>query len=75
MTPIVNGLEEEFAGQVAVVSLNAAEVANEELMQSYGLRGHPSFAVLDENGRVSQTYFGPQEQETLRIAISNMLSP
>ncbi len=75
MTPIVNGLEEEFASQVEVVRLNAAEVENEELMQSYGLRGHPSFAVLDENGRVSQTYFGPQEEETLRTAIKAVSSP
>lgn len=35
MTPIVNGLAEEFAGQVEVVRLNAAEKENEELMQSF----------------------------------------
>ena len=75
MTPIVNGLEAEFAGQIEIVHLNAAEVANEELMQSYGLRGHPSFAVLDGNGRVSQTFFGPQEEETLRTAIQNTIPP
>lgn len=75
MMPIVNGLEEEFAGQIEVVRLNAAEKENEELMQSYGLRGHPSFVVLDENGRISQTYFGPQEAETLRTAVQNTLPP
>ena len=73
MMPIVNGLEEEFTGQINVLRLNAAEKENEELMQSYGLRGHPSFVVLDENGRVSQTYFGPQEAEVLRKAIQNIL--
>lgn len=71
--PIVNGLEEEFAGQINVLRLNAVEEENEELMQSYGLRGHPSFVVLNENGRVSQTFFRPQEEETLRAAMQNVM--
>lgn len=75
MMPIVNGLEEEFAGQINVLRLNAVETENEELMQSYGLRGHPSFVVLDENGRVSQTYFGPQNEDMLRTAVQSAISP
>ncbi|GJM41651.1 MAG: hypothetical protein DHS20C20_19330 [Ardenticatenaceae bacterium] len=69
MTPIVNGLEEEFAGQLTVLQLNAAESENEQLMQDYGLRGHPSFAILGEDGRLAQTFFGPQTEENLRRAI------
>jgi thioredoxin-like negative regulator of GroEL len=73
MTPIVNGLEKEFSGQLTVLQLNAAESENEQLMQDYGLRGHPSFAILAEDGRLTQTFFGPQTEESLRSAILDIL--
>ena len=66
MTPIVNGLADEFEGQVAVHQLNAAEPANIQLQSEYGLRGHPSFVVLDADGRSVQTFLGPQSEEALR---------
>ncbi len=71
--PIVNGLEAEFANEITVQRLDAAEPENVELMQMYGVRGHPSFVLLDENGRVDQTFFGPQEEDVLRVAIQNKL--
>lgn len=70
MMPIVDGLESEFAGKVAIFRLNAAEPANVQLQQEYGLRGHPSFAVLDGDGRVVQVFIGPQTEETLRAALA-----
>jgi len=36
MAPIVNGLESEFQGQVAVTRLNAGLPENERLLISYG---------------------------------------
>ena len=68
--PIVNGLEQEFEGQVAVVRLNAAENDNRELQQTYGVQGHPSFVVVDGDGAVAETFFGPQDEETLRAAMA-----
>lgn len=73
MMPIVNGLEEEFSGQLTVLQLNAAETENAQLMQEYDLRGHPSFAILGEDGRLLETFFGPQTEESLRNAILNIL--
>lgn len=69
MMPIVNGLEGEFGTQINVVRLNAAESENVALQNKYGLRGHPSFAVLDGGGSVVERYFGPQSEEVLRAAI------
>lgn len=73
MTPIVNGLEAEFANEITVQRLDAVEPENVELMQTYGVRGHPSFVILDKNGRVDQIFFGPQEEDVLRVAIQNNL--
>ncbi len=73
MTPIVDGLASDFSGQVRVLQLNADETENIQLQQQYGLRGHPTFAVLDRNGRVVQTFIGPQAEEVLREAITAVI--
>lgn len=70
MDPIVDGVEGEFTGQVAVIRLNAAGTEMTDLMNSYGLRGHPSFVVLDENNNVTQRFTGPQTEEALREAMA-----
>ena len=69
MAPIVDGLSDEFEGRAAVLQLNAAEQANADLQVLYDVRGHPSFAILDDSGQVSQRFFGPQSEETLRLAL------
>jgi len=70
MTPIVNGLEREFEGRLTVIRLDANVPANERLQLSYGMRGHPTFLVLNETGDVSAQYFGRQTAETLREAMT-----
>jgi hypothetical protein len=69
MAPIVDGLKVEFAGRASVLQLNAGQSENEELQNQWGLRGHPSFAILDSEGRVSERFFGSQSGEILRQAI------
>jgi thioredoxin-like negative regulator of GroEL len=75
MLPIVDGLTDEFEGQAMVQQLDAAELENERLQQQYGLRGHPTFVVLDRNGRAVQTFIGPQTAEVLREAIMELIAP
>ena len=68
----MDGLETEFAGQAAVIRLNAEEAA--ELMSNYGVRGHPTFVVLNGHNEVTQRFTGPQSEETLREALIATLS-
>lgn len=70
MMPIVDGLEEEYAGRVAVTRLNANEGTNGQLQRELGVQGHPSFVVLDGSNAVTDRFFGPQEEETLRVAMA-----
>lgn len=72
--PTVSGLEAEFAGRVTVVRLNADEENNSRLQAEYAVRGHPSFAVLDGNNNVTDRFFGPQEEYTLRAAMTAVSS-
>ena len=67
--PIVNGLSEEFEGRASVFQLNAAQSTNARLQADFGLRGHPSFVVLDEDGLVTNRFFGPQSENVLREAM------
>ncbi len=69
MMPIVDGLEEEFEGRVSTHQMDGNEAANARLQAELGLRGHPSFAILDDNGRVVQQFFGPQPENVLRQAM------
>jgi thioredoxin-like negative regulator of GroEL len=70
MTPIVNGLENDFAGRAEVLHLDANEAGNASLQQQFGLRGHPTFVVLDENGQAVQTFIGPQTGTVLSEALA-----
>jgi thioredoxin-like negative regulator of GroEL len=74
MTPIVNGLGAEFKGQVTVIRLNAGQKDNAELQSQLDLRGHPTFAVLDNQGRVVQRFIGPQTEAALRQAMASVSS-
>ena len=75
MTPIVDGLEREFEGQLMVIRLDAGMPENERLQLSYGMRGHPAFLVLDKMGKVSDQFFGRQTAHTLREAMTAVTSP
>lgn len=71
----MNGLEAEFGDEVNFFRLNAVEPDVLQVQQTYGLRGHPSVAVLDESGAVTARYFGPETAETLRGDLTAVLRP
>ena len=73
MMPIVNGLEAEFEGKVSAIQLNAAQEANEKLQNQWGLRGHPTFALVDASDSVVQLLFGPQPEAVLREAMEALV--
>lgn len=74
MTPIVDGLGEEFEGRVSVLQLDAALAVNAGLQTEFGLRGHPSFAVLNSEERVTERFFGPQTEVALRQSMEAVAS-
>ncbi|NIM94718.1 MAG: hypothetical protein GTO18_13540 [Anaerolineales bacterium] len=74
MTPIVNGLKADFAEVVDFRSLNAGSGVGQKAFNSYGLPGHPSYLILDPQGRVLWKGFGPQSKEILEEAIEGVVS-
>lgn len=73
MTPIVNGLEETYGDEITFERLNAAEREVEALQLEVGVRGHPSFAIVDESGQIAATFVGPQSEEALEEGITAVL--
>ncbi|GJM40714.1 MAG: hypothetical protein DHS20C20_09960 [Ardenticatenaceae bacterium] len=65
----MNGLEAEFGDDVNFFRLNAEEPEVLQVQQTYGLRGHPSVAILDKNDNVTVRYFGPETFETLQAVL------
>ena len=69
----MNGLETEFDGKVKFLRLNVDEAENGRLQQQYGLRGHPSVAILDGNGEVAELYFGAETAVTLQNVLNKLV--
>jgi thiol:disulfide interchange protein len=72
MTPIVNGLEDEFSDQIYFLRLNAADGAKgESAFNRLSLPGHPSFVIFTPNGQEQKRIFGVVEEKILRTALAN----
>lgn len=70
MMPIVNGLEEEFEGQIAFEQHNAGTPDGRAVMEALSARGHPSYAIVDLDGDVLWMSTGQLPAEMLRQAIT-----
>ena len=73
MEPVVDGLENEFGDQIEFRPIDAATRDGQTIFRAYGLRGHPSYVVVDPTGAVLWTGFGEQPAETLEAQMRLVL--
>ena len=64
--PIVDGLETEYAGKLAVVRLNVQDPAHRALVQQYRVLGTPTFLLLDAQGQEVLRSFGSLDVQAVR---------
>ena len=64
--PIVDGLETEYAGKLAVVRLNVQDPAHRALVQQYRALGTPTFLLLDAQGQEVLRSFGRLDVQAVR---------
>lgn len=69
MRPIVNGLEADYRGRVSFRRIDFYASENQELVKRYRVSYHPTFVVLDGNGNVIRTFFGPISRANLDAAL------
>jgi mono/diheme cytochrome c family protein len=74
MKPIVDGLETQFAGQIAFQRVKADEGDGPSLMRAYRIQGHPTFLVIDPQGQEIDRLIGPQSAEQLTEVIQQALT-
>lgn len=75
MQPIVNGLERTYEDRVAFERRNAAEPAHQASLRAYGLRGHPSYVIVDAEGQVLWSTSGPLPAAALQQKIEQLAVP
>ena len=73
MQPIVNGLENDYAGSVDVQQINAETGEGSEIFRSYSLFGHPSYLILDKTGEVLWRSVGELQAEVIIDAVEEAL--
>ncbi len=75
MAPVVNRLEEQFAGRVVFKRLNALDGGlGEQAFHASALRGHPGYVLLASGGAETWRGLGPQSEETLAALILTALA-
>ncbi|MFZ5917297.1 MAG: thioredoxin family protein [Chloroflexota bacterium] len=64
--PIVDGIEQDLAGQARVIRLSLLSELGREAARRYGVRGVPTLVIFDGRGQVVQQTSGiPNRQEVV----------
>jgi len=66
MEPIVNGLKTEYGDVVFFEAIDANSERGKAAMSAYGVRGHPSYVMLEKDGAPSWQFTGQIDEESLR---------
>ena len=72
MSPVVNGLAQEYGDRMIFRELNV-QAEGADLFKQYRLRGHPAYVILDGRGRVAWQMVGQMSRQDLEAAIRRAL--
>jgi hypothetical protein len=68
----VDGLKDEFAGQIDFFDLDVDMAETAAVRQEFGFTGRSQYALLDAEGNVVRRWFGPL-QETMAKEVAAVL--
>jgi thioredoxin-like negative regulator of GroEL len=74
MTPIVDGLEEEYGDRVAFQRMNVDQADGRAAAETYRVLGHPAIVILDAGGNVVFSRVGVQPRDDLAAALAKLLA-
>jgi len=69
MQPIVNGLQAEYKGRLVFEQIDANQEIGRQRLHTYGLRGHPSYVIVDVKGSVLWSATGQLPADLLRAQL------
>jgi thiol-disulfide isomerase/thioredoxin len=68
--PIVDGLEQEFEGQLVVIRVDIQSQAGSQLTSRFGSRVSPTFIFFDAVGNEMWRSFGSIDADQVRAALA-----
>ena len=71
----MDGLERELEGQAQVLRLNAMDAVGGKLAMRYGVRGVPTFVLLNGAGEVVLKQVGMPERVEITAAVQELSGP
>jgi len=73
MTPIVNGLEDEYTDEIDFYYLNVEDGSiGTQAFRDFGLRGHPSLLLLDEEHVIAWQAAGIMSYEEIGLQLERI---
>jgi len=73
MNPVVNGLQQEYAGQLNFTLVDIDLPESRALKQQYGFRAQPYFVLLDGDESVIKTWYGLVAADEFRQAFDALV--
>ena len=73
MSPIVDGLEDDFGDQVKFVRLDFDDAVQGKEARALGVNAHPAFMLIRANGDVQVRFAGEIARTKLAAAIKQLL--
>lgn len=73
MTPIVDGIEEQYQGRIAVQRIDANRDDGPKIVRDYNILGHPTLLLIDRQGQEQSRLIGPQEAEDVTVLVEQIL--
>ncbi len=74
MKPIVDGLEQEYGGQIAVQRINADKEDGPVIMRNYKLPGHPVLLIFNSRQQEVYRFIGPQPAGEVETELKEVLN-
>ncbi len=70
----MNGLEDEYRGDVYVQHIDTDDPANRRLMTEFNVDSIPRILIINDQGEISADFSGLTSEPVLRAAIEQALS-
>ena len=71
--PVVDGIEREMKGRAQVLRLNVMDGVGGGLAARYGVRGVPTFVLLDGAGEVVLMQIGTPDRAKIMAAVEELV--
>jgi thioredoxin-like negative regulator of GroEL len=73
MTPIVDGIEQQYEKQIVVKRINADVGDGPAIVRDYRIPGHPTTLIFNRSGQEMQRFLGPQSREVIQEVLQETL--